>query len=148
MHNTEPVLEKDSHKLLGDFDIQKDHLISARWLDHAKKKKERSCRIVDFAVPADNRMKLKESGKKGKYLDLPRELKVPWNMKVTFIPIVFGAHGTVTEGLVHRLEDLEITGRVDTLQTTSLLRSVKILRRVLGSLGDLLSLKFPRKTAS
>ena len=29
------------------------------------------------------------------------------------IPIVFGALGTVTEGLIKGLEDLEIRGRVD-----------------------------------
>ena len=33
-----------------------------------------TCRIVDFAVPADLRVKLKESEKKDKYLDLAREL--------------------------------------------------------------------------
>ena len=33
------------------------------------------CKIVKFAVPADHRIKLKESEKKGKYLDLVRELK-------------------------------------------------------------------------
>ncbi len=30
MHNSAPVLEKDTHKLLWDFDIQTDLLISAR----------------------------------------------------------------------------------------------------------------------
>ena len=30
---------------------------------------------MDFAVPADHRVKLKESKKKDKYLDLARELK-------------------------------------------------------------------------
>ena len=30
MHNPEPVLENDTHKLLWDFDIQTDHLILAR----------------------------------------------------------------------------------------------------------------------
>ena len=30
MHNPEPVLENDIHKLLWDFDIQTDHLISFR----------------------------------------------------------------------------------------------------------------------
>ena len=30
MHNLAPVLENDTHKLLWDFDIQTDHLISAR----------------------------------------------------------------------------------------------------------------------
>ena len=52
-------------------------------------------------------------------------------MKVTVIPIVIRAHGTVTKGLVQGLEDLEIMGRVETVQTTALLRSARILRRVL-----------------
>ncbi len=33
------------------------------------------CKIVDFAVPADHKLKLKECEKNGKYLDLARELK-------------------------------------------------------------------------
>ena len=32
-------------------------------------------KIVDFAVPADHRIKLKKCEKKDKYLDLARELK-------------------------------------------------------------------------
>ena len=44
-------------------------------------KKKRICKIVDFAVPADHRINLKESAKKDKYLDLARELKQLWNMK-------------------------------------------------------------------
>ncbi len=64
---------------------------------------------MDFAVPADHGVKLKESEKK-KYLDLPRELKKLWNMKLTVIPIVIDTLGTVTERLVKGLEDLEIRG--------------------------------------
>ena len=40
-----------------------------------QQKKEGICKIVDFAVPADHRIKLKECEKKDKYLDLARELK-------------------------------------------------------------------------
>ena len=47
------------------------------------------------------------------------------------IPIVIDALGTITKGLVQGLEDLEITGRVETIQTTALLRAGRILRRVL-----------------
>ena len=54
---------------------------------------------MDFAVPADHRIKLMESEKKDKYLGLARELKKLWNMKVTIIPIMIGAFGTVTKGL-------------------------------------------------
>ena len=56
---------------------------------------------------------------------------VIWNMKVTVIPIVNGALGTVTKDLVQGLEGLEIRGQVQTIQTTTLLRSVRILRGVL-----------------
>ena len=98
MHNPAPVLENDTHKLQWDFDIQTDHLISARRPDliiiNEKKKKKRTCKIVDVAVPADHRIKLKECEKRDKYLDLPRELKKLWNMKETIIPILIGIFGT------------------------------------------------------
>ena len=35
-------------------------------------------------------------------------------MKVTIIPIVIGAFGTVTKGLLKGLEDLQVGGRVET----------------------------------
>ena len=46
------------------------------------------------------------------------------------IPIVIGALGTVTKELLKRLENLEIKGRVETIQTTASFRSARILRRV------------------
>ena len=147
MHNPAPVLENDSHKLLWDFNIQTDHLIPARRPDLLIINKEkRICKIVDFAVPADHRIILKESEKKDKYLDLARELKKLWNMKVTIVPIVIGGFGTITKGLLKDLEDLEVGGRVETIQTTALLRTARILRRVLETWGDLLSLKLQWKT--
>ena len=51
-------------------------------------------------------------------------------MKVTIIPIVIGAFGTVTKGLLKGLEDLEVGGRLETILTTALLKSARILRRV------------------
>ena len=69
-------------------------------------------------------------------------------MKVTIVPIVIGAFGTVTKGLLKGLEDLEVGGQVETIQTTTLLRTAKILRRVLEIWGDLLSLKLQWKTIS
>ena len=86
---------------------------------------------MDFAVPADHRVKLKENEKIDKYLDLDRELKKLWNMKVKVIPTVVGALGTVPKGLEKGLESLEIRGRIETIQNTALLQSARILRRVL-----------------
>ena len=84
---------------------------------------------MDFAIPADHRVKLKENKKMDKYLDLARELKKLWNMIVKVIPIGVGALGTVPINLEKRLEDLEIRGRIETIQTTALLQSARILRR-------------------
>ena len=95
---------------------------------------------MDFTVSADHRVKFKESEKKDKYLDLARELKKLWNMKVKFIPIVIVVLGTVTKRLLKGLEDLEIRGRVETIQITAILRSTKILRKVLKTRVDWLSL--------
>ena len=52
-------------------------------------------------------------------------------MNKTIIPIVIGASGTVTKGLLKGLEDLEAGGRVENIQTTALLRTARILRRIL-----------------
>ena len=121
--NQAVVLENNTHELLWDFDVQRDHLISARRpnLIINNNKKKRTCKIVDFAVSADNRIKLKECEKKDKYLDLHRDLKKNlWNMKVIIIPIVIGALGTVNNGLQKGLDDLEVGGRVETIKITTL----------------------------
>ena len=69
-------------------------------------------------------------------------------MKVTIMPIVMGAFGTITKGLLKGLEDLEVGGRVETIQMTALLKTARILRRVMETWGDLQSLKLQWKTIS
>ena len=49
------------------------------------------------------------------------------------IPIVIGALGTFTKGLIQGLEDLKILGLVENIQTTTLFRLARILRRVLNN---------------
>ena len=60
---------------------------------------------MDFAVPADYRVKLKENEIKDMFLDIARELKKLWNMTVTIMPVVIGVFGTVIKGLLKGLED-------------------------------------------
>ena len=69
-------------------------------------------------------------------------------MKVMVIPIVTGALGTISNSLVKGLEDLEIRGLVETIQTIALLRSARILKWFLETWGELLSLKIQWKTNS
>ena len=73
-------------------------------------------------------------------------MKKLWNMKVIIIPIAIGAFGTITKGLLKGLEDLEAGGRVVSIQP--LLRTTRILRRVLETWEDFLSLTLQGKTFS
>ena len=45
-------------------------------------KKKRTCHLVDFAVPVDHRVKVKESKKINKYLDLVRKTEKTVEHKV------------------------------------------------------------------
>ena len=69
-------------------------------------------------------------------------------MKVTIIPIVISVLGIVTKGLLKGLDDLEVGGRVGTIQMTAFLKTARILRRVLETWGHLLLLKLQGKTIS
>ena len=56
-HEPETVLENEDYKILWDFSIQTDHVIEAQRPDLiVVHKKERSCKIIDFAVPEDSRI--------------------------------------------------------------------------------------------
>ena len=78
---------------------------------------------MDFAIAADHRRKIKENKKINKYLDLARELRKLWNMSMMVISFVFGVLGMVPKDLEREPEELEIRGRIESIQTTELLRS-------------------------
>ena len=120
IHNPASVLENNTQTPTRLW-----HTNGSRNLDQ----KTRPNNKQKSAIAADHRIKLKECEKKDKYLDLARELKKLWNMQVTIIQIVIGAFGTVTKGLTKGLEDLEIKGQVETIQTTTLLRTARVLRK-------------------
>ena len=52
-------------------------------------------------------------------------------MKVTIVPIVIGAFGTVTKGLLKDPEDLEVGGGEEIIQTRALVKRARKMRRVL-----------------
>ena len=64
MHNPAPALENDSSNPGQKTSPHKNQ---------QQQQQKRISKIVDFAVPADYRINLKESEKKDKYLDLARE---------------------------------------------------------------------------
>ena len=58
-------MENEDYKILWDFSIQTDHVIEAQKPDLVVvDKKERSCKIIDFAVPGDSKIEEKEKDRK------------------------------------------------------------------------------------
>ena len=75
-------------------------------------KKHHECKIIDFVIPYDTRVDVKEVEKIEKYLNLAREVKKVWNMKVIVVPLVVGALGTLAKELEKRLKTTGIETRL------------------------------------
>ena len=63
-HEPRSILENEDYNILYDFSIQTDHVIEARRPDLVVVDKERSCKMIDFAVHEDRRIEEKEKDKK------------------------------------------------------------------------------------
>ena len=92
MHNQKSVLENETHKIIWNFKIQTDYQISVRhpYIMIVNRKKGR-CRMLNFAVTADHRVKLKEIEKKDKYLTLLGSWKNcrTWKWRVYELKLMF-----------------------------------------------------------
>ena len=97
-------------------------------------KEERSCKIIDFAVPGDTRIE-KKKDQVEKYQDLQksysRELQKIWNVKVKIIPLVVGSLRAIAKQFGNRLEQIGITVGTAQVRKAVLLGTAKILRKVL-----------------
>ena len=131
-HEPQSVLEDEGYKILWGFSIQTDHVIEARRLDLvAVDKKERICKVIDFAVPGDSMIEEKEKGKIEKYQELGRKLQKIWNVKVKIIPLVVGSLDAIPKQFGNRLKQIGITVGTAQVQKTVLLGTARILRKVL-----------------
>ena len=100
MHNPKSVLQNEMDKVLWDFEIQTDHLISVRWPDLVIVKK--ICRRVDFVFEKPGEQ------------ESDADIYCDWYTR--------HGHQMINTGTE------EIRGRVETIQTTALLRSTRIQR--------------------
>ena len=66
---------------------------------------------MNFAVPANHRVKIKVNKKINKYTNLSRELKKLKKMKI-MIRVIVGGLGALLNSLEKRLEELLIKGRI------------------------------------
>ena len=95
-------------------------------------KNERSCAIIDIAIPGDIRVSEKEKEKIERYQELKREIKRMWNIRsIKVIPVVVGALGSTSKKLKKCIEELGVVRSTTLLQKTALLGTARILRKVL-----------------
>ena len=126
-------MENAEIKLLWDINIQSGNLIDARRPDLIViNKKEQKGIIIDIAVPTDVRVKEKEKEKVEKYQDLKKEIKRLWKLgNVEIVPVVVGALGSVSAEFERWMGKLGITCNVGVIQKSVLLRTTRILRKLL-----------------
>jgi hypothetical protein len=81
-----------------------------------KNKQDKTCLLVDVAIPSDNNAIQKEAEKKLKYKNLSIEIQRMWNMKCFVIPVIIGATGIVSKSLQKYLETIPGQHSKDSLQ--------------------------------
>ena len=139
-HQPEAVIENSLCKILWGFTAQTDHFITSRRSDMiCIDKKHHEYQIIDFAIPCDTRVDDKEVEKIEKHLDLARELKKVWNMKVIVVPLVVGALGTAAKEIEKRLKTISIETKITELQKTVLIHTSRVLQKFTEVRGVLLT---------
>jgi hypothetical protein len=133
-HTHTPVCEHEDVTVLWNQGVHTDTEVTANKPDIIiKNKKEKTCILIDVAIPVDRNVTQKEAEKKLKYKSLCTEIQQMWNMKCMIIPMVSGATRIVTRGLRKHLEAIAGKHSIDLLQKTAVLGTSHIVRKVLQS---------------
>ena len=94
-------------------------------------KTNKKAQIGDFAVPTDHWIHISQQRKTENSQDLKRELQKLWNSKISIVPIVVGAFGTIPKSLKKHLNELNVEVNISQMQTTVLLSITRIIRKLL-----------------
>ena len=88
--------------------------------------------IIDFSVPWDKNVRDKENEKVTRYSPLAREVRRLHNVFTKVIPIVVGSLGVVSSRLEGYIKAIGLPDVLGGLQTSSILGTTNILKRVLS----------------
>jgi hypothetical protein len=105
-HILKPVTEHEDVTVLWIQGIQTDREVLANRPDIIIKNKDKTCLLIDVAIPSDKNVIQKEAEKKLKYKNLSIEIQRMWNMKCFVISVIIGATGTVSKSLQKYLETI------------------------------------------
>jgi hypothetical protein len=126
-----PVTEHENITVLWNQGIQTDREVLANGPDIiVKNKKDKTCLLIDVAIPSDKNVIQKEAEKKLKFKNLSIEIQRMWNMKCFVIPLIIGATGIVNKSLKEYLESTRTTVNRFPAKT-AVLGTSHIIRKVL-----------------
>jgi hypothetical protein len=127
-----PVCEEEDVTMLWNQAVHTDREVTADRSDIIiKNKKEKTCTLMDVAIPTDRNVVQEESEKKLKYKSLCIEIHRMWDLKCTIIPVIIGATGIVTRSLRKNLEAVPGKNSIDSLRKAAILGTSRIIRKVL-----------------
>lgn len=135
-YSPETILENATHKLYYDLTIQTDKTIVNNRPDITLiDKKNKTCYLVDIAVPLSHNVEKTITEKVTKYQDLAVEIKRIWNMEQVYIvPIVISATGIVPKQIQNSLKTLNLNPNTYIkLQKSIIISTCHIARKFLNS---------------
>jgi hypothetical protein len=94
-----PVYEEGDVTVLWNQAVHTDREVTAKRDIKIKNKREKTCTLIDVAIPADRNVVQRKEEKKKKYKSICIEIQRMWNLKCTIIPVIIGATGIVTRSL-------------------------------------------------
>ena len=96
-----------------------------------KKNKEKTCALLDVALPANRNVVQNEAEKNLMYKIQCIEIQLMWNLKCMIVPVIIGATGIVMRSLRENLETVAVNHSIDSLQKTAILGKTHTIRKVL-----------------
>jgi hypothetical protein len=124
-HIPKPVTEHEDITVLWTQGIQTDREVLAnRPAIIVKNKKDKTCLLIDVAIPSDKNVIQKKAEKKLKYKNLRIESQRMWNMKCFVIPVIIGITGIVSKSLQKYLETIPGQHSIDSLQKNCHTRNI------------------------
>ena len=85
----------------------------------------------DVVLPGSRNVIKKDGEKILKYIDLIPEILRMWNVKAKVIPVIMGVNRTSSKSLRQYLSNIPAKHEIKALQTTAILGTTHILRKVL-----------------
>ena len=127
------MTENGKVTMLWDMQVHTDKTINANKPNIIiKDKQEKTCMLIDMAIPSDRNTSVKVAEKLSKYKDLEIEITKMWGLKTITVPVVIGALGVVKKVIEKHIDKIPGKINITELQKIALLGSSHILRKVLS----------------